>query len=97
MGHYRGYTEEDFTRLLEVLSKVKGRFLLSSYPSEVLSQYVAKHGWTSNEIEMRKSAGGGTKTKVLTMNYSSPNAQQLKLFIKCTIRFRKMHNSFLGL
>jgi len=36
MGHYAGYTSIDFERDLDVLSKVKGKFLLSSYPSEIL-------------------------------------------------------------
>jgi DNA adenine methylase len=80
MGHYRGYTEKDFIRLLEALSKIKGKFLLSSYPSEALSKYAAKYGWISNSLDMHKSAGGGTKTEVLTMNYSTLNAKQLKLF-----------------
>jgi len=31
-GHYAGYTSDDFTALLESLSKFKGKFLLSSYP-----------------------------------------------------------------
>ena len=69
MGHYGGYTEEDFGRLLEVLSEVKGRFMLSSYPSELLTERTATHGWHTVEIEQQRSAGGGRKIEVLTMNY----------------------------
>lgn len=69
MGHYGGYTEEDFGRLLEVLSEVKGRFMLSSYPSELLTERTATHGWHTVEVEQQRSAGGGRKIEVLTMNY----------------------------
>ena len=68
-GHYGGYTEEDFGRLLEVLSEVKGRFMLSSYPSELLTERTATHGWHTVEVEQQRSAGGGRKIEVLTMNY----------------------------
>ncbi len=37
MGHYNGYTKEDFILLLKTLSNIKGKFLLSSYPSEILN------------------------------------------------------------
>lgn len=31
-GHYGGYTEEHFMRDLDVLARIKGKFLLSNYP-----------------------------------------------------------------
>ena len=69
MGHYGGYTADDFDQLLEVLSELKGRFMLSSYPSELLSEFTAAHGWYTVEVEQQRSAGGGRKVEVLTMNY----------------------------
>jgi len=39
MGHYKGYLEQDFENLLEVLSILNGKFILSSYPSELLDKY----------------------------------------------------------
>ena len=80
MGHYGGYTQADFVRLLDVLPKVKGRFLLSSYPSDVLADYTLRNGWITINIDMTRAAGGGKKTEVLTMNYKNNQAQQLKLF-----------------
>ena len=77
MGHYGGYTEDDFARLLEVLSEVEGKFMLSSYPSDVLSDYSIRNGWHTMNVEMTKSAGGGIKTEVFTMNYSVNLIQQL--------------------
>lgn len=72
MGHYAGYTQEDFNRLLGTLAKVKGKFLLSSFPNDELAKYVKKHGWWQKEIVMFKSASskaGSKKTEVLTGNY----------------------------
>ncbi len=72
MGHYGGYTLQDFEDLLKMLTGLKGKFLLSSYPSEVLSDYSQKHGWQSREIEMNLSASkkGKRKIEVLTANYN---------------------------
>ena len=75
-GHYGGYGKEDFERLLKTLSSVKGKFLLSSYPSELLEQYTSKCGWYTKSFEKPLSAGrimdGGIrkrKLEVLTANY----------------------------
>lgn len=72
-GHYGGYTEADFKRLLELLADLEGKFLLSSYPSPVLAEYAAKNGWSSKSIQQRvsvnKGSGGKMKTEVLTANY----------------------------
>lgn len=45
MGHYDGYNEDDFKQLLKALSGIAGKFLLSSYPSEPLDQFVKKYRW----------------------------------------------------
>jgi DNA adenine methylase len=71
MGHYGGYTREDFIALLEVLSGVKGKFMLSSYPSDILREYAGIHGWKVMEFALPRSAGGGVKTEVLTLNYDA--------------------------
>ena len=69
-GHYAGYTLDQYRQLLELLGTVKGKFLLSSYPSEILTEYSTRNGWYTKEIEMSRSAGGGRKVEVLTMNYT---------------------------
>jgi DNA adenine methylase len=71
MGHYGGYTRDDFNELLKILSGVKGKFMLSSYPSELLKEYVDLCGWRMREFNLHRSAGGGMKVEVLTMNYDS--------------------------
>ena len=76
LGHYGGYTEEDYRRLLDCLSKVKGKFLLSSFPSEILNGYIKKNGWHSIAFTQTKSAvlskyrtKDTKKIEVLTANY----------------------------
>lgn len=71
MGHYAGYTREDFERLLDVLAGVKGRFILTTYPSELLDEYVSRLGWRSIELDLQLSAGakGKRKTEVITLNF----------------------------
>ena len=73
MGHYKGYTEQDFENLLIALSELKGKFLLSSYPSEILERYTKKYKWHAKKIEVitvSVSLGKNkTTTEVLTGNY----------------------------
>lgn len=75
MGHYKGYTKENFEKLLQVLSGIKGKFLLSSYPSEILDKYIKKHKWQTKEIDKQlclsayKIVKKKRKIEVLTGNY----------------------------
>lgn len=75
-GHYGGYTHEHFRRDLDALAGMKGKFLLSTYPSDVLDEYVKKHGWYTQKIEKTLSASNGAKLtnrkrkiEMLTANY----------------------------
>jgi DNA adenine methylase len=73
-GHYDGYSFQDFENLLECLSKIKGKFLLSSYPSELLTRYAKQHGWQQWDVEQgvsvnTKSGYQKRKIEVLTANY----------------------------
>jgi DNA adenine methylase len=73
-GHYDGYTLEDFENLLTTLSELKGKFLLSSYPSEVLLKATKKHGWHMWSLEQKVSVNAKSgylkrKVEVLTANY----------------------------
>jgi DNA adenine methylase len=73
-GHYDGYSLEDFEQLLQRLSAVKGKFLLSSYPSPILMKYAKEHGWHQWSLESgvsvnKKSGYMKRKVEVLTANY----------------------------
>lgn len=73
-GHYAGYKIEDFIQLLDVCAGMQGKFLLSSYPEQILMEYREKHGWKS-EDHIKKIAVDGKKkvpklkTECLTWNY----------------------------
>lgn len=71
-GHYDSYSKEDFTALLQKLSSIEGKFLLSSYPSDVLKEFTAKYGWKNKSFEQKVSVNKGagkSKTEVLSWNY----------------------------
>jgi len=75
-GHYGGYTHDHFIRDLNAVKKMKGKFLLSSYPSDILNQYIVENGWYTKTIEKTLSASNGAKLinrkkkiEVLTANY----------------------------
>lgn len=74
-GHYDGYTIEDFQMLLEALSKIDGKFLLSSYPSDLLEGYVKRMNWHQVRVEAFVSVANNCekppkkKVECLTFNY----------------------------
>lgn len=78
-GHYDGYSKEDFENLLKLLSRIKGKFLMSSYPSDILTNYTKQNGWFTKSIEQKVSVANGTgkpgkkKIEVLTANYDLSN------------------------
>lgn len=71
LGHYGGYTENDFENLLKACSNIKGKFLLSSYPSDILTKYTIENGWSQKEMNQvtRASKNRKEKTEVLTANF----------------------------
>ena len=70
-GHYAGYSEADFRRLLDLLTTLKGKFLMSCYPNTALDEYATKNGWIVERKEMTLNAGAKGKKKIecLTRNY----------------------------
>lgn len=73
-GHYAGYTMDDFRELLDACVGLKGKFLLSSYPEEILLEYREKFGWKTNDIVKTIAVSGKRtenklKTECLTWNY----------------------------
>lgn len=73
-GHYDGYSEQDFENLLILLASIKGKFILSSYPSPLLQRYVKQYGWKWQcyESGVSVNAKGGylkRKWEMLTANF----------------------------
>lgn len=74
MGHYDGYSIDDFEALLKLLSGIKGKFMLSSYPSPILQKYAKDFNWNIKTFDSKVSVSSKKdylkrKTEVLTMNY----------------------------
>lgn len=73
-GHYDGYSMDDYENLLKKMAKIKGKFLASSYPSEILSAYAKKYKWFQKEIHQEVTVANNVgkrkpKIEVLTANY----------------------------
>lgn len=77
MGHYGGYSRDDYRRLLATLSTIKGTFLLSGFPNDILEEYLKKNQWHIKRFNKLKTASKATlgkartsrKTEVLVANY----------------------------
>lgn len=73
--HYRGFSFDDFESLLGVLSRLKGKFLLCCFDSDILRRYVSDNGWkmTIKDMPLRVAnhISGGMKRKqeVMVCNY----------------------------
>jgi len=74
-GHYKGYTEEDYIKLLDTLKTIKGKFILSSYPSEVLSRYLIDNSnWNAVSFDQQNcgsayNSKSSRKTEVVIKNF----------------------------
>jgi DNA adenine methylase len=73
-GHYDGYSLQDFENLLKLLSKIKGKFILSSYPSPILKTYTKENKWNyqtqDSVVSVAKDNRSKIKTEVLTYNFA---------------------------
>lgn len=74
MGHYDGYSKEDFEALLKLLSQIQGKFLLSSYPSDALNDAIRLFKWHTRSFDATVSVNARSgkkkgKVEVLTANY----------------------------
>ncbi|MFA5649541.1 MAG: DNA adenine methylase [Proteiniphilum sp.] len=77
--HYAGYTMKDLHKLLEILKKLKGKFILSNYWTDLLRRYVSENNWNYKEMEVsvrianlgkgKKKQEIKTRTEVLVYNY----------------------------
>lgn len=73
MGHYKGYTFSDLENLLNVCEKLKGKFILCNYQSELLDEYVLKNKWISTMHTFRNKGmrkNNREKFEHLVMNFT---------------------------
>ncbi|GAB5417032.1 MAG: DNA adenine methylase [Crocinitomicaceae bacterium] len=75
-SHYGGYSRDHYKALLDHLVEVKGKFLLSSFPNDILDEYIEKYDWDVVSVDQSKSASRNSdgskkrKTELLVANYS---------------------------
>lgn len=72
MGHYGGYTESDYIKLLELLSSCKGKFLLSGFMNNPLKDAIENHSWNVRYFDKPLAASKDRtkrKIEVLVGNY----------------------------
>jgi len=75
MGHYSNmFNDSNLRDLLDLLTTVKGKFMLTMYPNEVIQSYVNKHGWSIEKVNRQVSACKAESRRIqeewMVMNYS---------------------------
>ena len=68
-GHYKGYEEAEFESLLQLLSSIKGKFLLTNYNSKILRKYIKENKWFIKKLKLKGANKTREKTEVLVANY----------------------------
>jgi len=79
-GHYGGYSHNDLFELLQLLTTIKGKFILSNYWCQTLRYHILKYGWRYREIEVSlrmtnlgrgesRDKGIQKRTEILVYNY----------------------------
>ncbi|MGN7887390.1 DNA adenine methylase [Dyadobacter sp. 22481] len=72
-GHYEGYSMDDFRQLLDACAIMQGKFLLSSYPEQLLLEYRERLRWESQDFEKWLTVDtqkvSRKKVECLTWNY----------------------------
>lgn len=75
MGHYNSmFSKEDMQRLLELLIRIKGKFMLTMYPDEMISQYVDANSWRIHKVERCVTAANVKRRKQeewMILNYET--------------------------
>lgn len=78
--HYRGFTHKDLYDLLDVLSKIKGKFILSNYWSQTLKYFIIKNGWNFEKIKTSTACQNlnkrvySSRVEILVQNFNNnPN------------------------
>lgn len=66
-------SSEKHEELLCILAKIKGKFMLSGYPSEMYKSHQARFGWRCQEFDISNHASGakekGRETECVWMNF----------------------------
>ncbi|GHT16278.1 restriction endonuclease subunit M [Bacteroidia bacterium] len=77
MGHYSGmFNEQNLRELLDLLAKIKGKFMLTMYPNETIRSTAKRNKWNIHAVERNittcKSSSRRKQEEWIIMNYK-PN------------------------
>ena len=76
---YKGYSRDEFNKLLEILRTIPAKWLLSHYTDDALIEWATQLGYEIKSIETIMSSSSGTgakdkkKTELLIYNYKLDN------------------------
>lgn len=77
-GHYADlFGDREMTALLDLLTTLKGKFMLTMFPHQEISLCAERHGWIIHRIERTISASKTARRKQeewMVCNYEAPNA-----------------------
>ena len=80
-GHYEGvFSERNLEQLLDLLETVKGRFILTMFPFELIDRRAQRNGWTIHRIERTISASKASRRRQeewIVCNYADANQSTL--------------------
>lgn len=80
-GHYKGYTFRQFADQLQQLSRLKGKFLLSTFWSQTLKFHIIKYGWQykviRKQMKVANFSSNRYKEEILVWNYDV-NASEIQ-------------------
>lgn len=83
-GHYEGYfNEQHMEDLLRLLESIKGKFMLTMFPLQMIEEYAKKNNWTIHRIERTISASKVNRRKQeewMVCNYDNVQGKQTSLF-----------------
>ena len=83
-GYEHKFDADDFLKLIEKLEKIKGRFILSCYPTCIDIKIIQKNRWKYKTIKFKKRIGNassrGEKTEMLIWNFDPAD----DLFLDCS-------------
>lgn len=78
MGHYENmFGEENLRQLLDTVSEIKGKFMLTMYPNDLIRQYAESQNWTIHRIDRTVTAANTKRRKQeewMVVNYTLPES-----------------------
>lgn len=84
-GHYADtFGDDNLRELLELLTNIKGKFMLTMFPCDIIEAYATRNGWVIHRIERtisasKEASGRRQQEEWMVCNYVAPQSE-LSLF-----------------